>query len=84
MREVPDATGDLQVFWDDWLYQIVFYICLIWVFGLNVKNHPNWKAIIIVAEYGEYRSYAGTTRRLTSRLSALMVHFHSTVRGDDI
>jgi hypothetical protein len=49
MREVPDATRDLQVFWDDRFYQIVFWHLHILVFGLNVKTLPNWGATIILA-----------------------------------
>jgi hypothetical protein len=91
MRGVLNATRDLQVFWDDGLYQIVFGIYQIWVFGLIVKNRPNWEATVILADsrlrtkhrlcilanigYAECNSYAGTTRRLTGRLSALTAHF---------
>jgi hypothetical protein len=87
MRGVPDATRDLRVFWDDRFYQFAFGICLIWLFGLIVKSRPNLEATIILADsrlrtthrlcilanlgYTECNSYAGTTRRLTSRLSAL-------------
>jgi hypothetical protein len=34
MRGVPDATRDLQVFWDDLIYQLVFGIYLIWFLDL--------------------------------------------------
>jgi hypothetical protein len=90
MRGVSDATRDLQVFWDDQVSQIVFGIYLIWFFGLNVKNLPNWEATIFLADcrirtthrlcilanagYAECNSYTGTKRRLTSRLSALRAH----------
>jgi hypothetical protein len=49
MRGVPDATRDLQVFWDDQFYQIVFWYLPSLVFGLNVKNVQNWGATIILA-----------------------------------
>jgi hypothetical protein len=47
MRRVPDATRDLQVFWDDRFYQFVLGIYQIWFFGLIDKSLPNWKATII-------------------------------------
>jgi hypothetical protein len=37
MREVPDATGDLQVFWDD-LHQFVFGNFRFGFFGLHSKT----------------------------------------------
>jgi hypothetical protein len=36
-RRGSDATRDLQVFWDDPFYQIVFCICLIWFLDFMSK-----------------------------------------------
>jgi hypothetical protein len=37
MRGVPDATGDLQVFWDDDCIKLFWYLVDL-VFGLNIKS----------------------------------------------
>jgi hypothetical protein len=49
MRGVPDATRDLQVFWDDRFYQIVFGNCLIWVLDLMSETGRIGKSIVWLA-----------------------------------
>jgi hypothetical protein len=43
---VTDATRDLQVFWDDRMYQIVFGICLTWFLDLMSKTSQIWELLL--------------------------------------